>query len=295
MGSTFSLTLPCLIDSPSADELIVTPPEHDPAPKPRKVGKSDAYLLVVEDHPDMRNFIVSSLSDDFETMEAGNGIEALAIMEASEQKPELIITDMMMPEMDGMELLNTLRSKQSYLSIPVIMLTARTADEDKLEAFRVGVDDYLIKPFSIDELKARIRNQLKTAESRRVANLVSEVNYQHGNTPDDKLEEWLLEVKRITQENVDKVDFNIASVAEAVGLSERQFQRNLKKATGYTPNVYLKEIRLQMARNYLEQHAYPQVSEVSLAVGFTSSPYFSRLYKERFGKTPAAYFLESVK
>lgn len=295
MGSTFSLTLPCLKDSPSADELIVAVPVHDSAPKPRKAGKSDAYLLVVEDHPDMRNYIVSSLSDDFETVEAGNGIEALAIMEASEQKPDLIITDMMMPEMDGMELLNTLRSKQSYLSIPVIMLTARTADEDKLEAFRVGVDDYLIKPFSIDELKARIRSQLKTAESRRVANLVSEVSYQHGNTPDDKLEEWLLEVKRITQENVDKVDFNIASVAEAVGLSERQFQRNLKKATGYTPNVYLKEIRLQMARNYLEQHAYPQVSEVSLAVGFTSSPYFSRLYKERFGKTPAAYFLESVR
>lgn len=295
MGSTFSLTLPCLKDTQSVDELTPPVPTHNPVPKTGKVAKNDAYVLVVEDHPDMRNFIVSSLSDDFETMEAGNGIEALAIIEASEQKPELIITDMMMPEMDGMELLSTLRSKQSYLSIPVIMLTARTADEDKLEAFRVGVDDYLIKPFSIDELKARIINQLKTAESRRVANLVSEVNYQHGNTPDDKLEEWLLEVKRITQENVDKVDFNIASVAEAVGLSERQFQRNLKKATGYTPNVYLKEIRLQMARNYLEQHAYPQVSEVSLAVGFTSSPYFSRLYKERFGKTPAAYFLESVR
>ncbi|MCL4140627.1 UNVERIFIED_CONTAM: hypothetical protein GTU68_007664 [Idotea baltica] len=243
----------------------------------------------------MRDFIVSSLADDFETKEAGNGIEALAIIEASGQKPELIITDMMMPDMDGMELLSTLRSKQSYLALPVIMLTARTADEDKLEAFRMGVDDYLIKPFSVDELKARIRNQLKTAESKRVANLVTEVNYEHGNAPGDRLEEWLLEVKRITQEHVSKVDFNIASVAEAVGLSERQFQRNLKKATGYTPGVYLKEIRLQMARTYLEGKKYLKVSEVSLAVGFTSSPYFSRLYKERFGKTPAAYFLEKVR
>lgn len=295
-GSTFTLTLPYLASKASADESITSAPKvTKPSRQPVKAHKTDDYVLVVEDHPDMRDFIVGSLSGDFETMEAGDGQEALAILKASKHKPMLIITDMMMPEMDGMQLLSVLKSDQSYQSTPVIMLTARTADEDKLEAFRIGVDDYLIKPFSVEELKARIKNQLKVSESRRVANLVSEVSYEHNNSMDDKLENWLLEVKRITRESVHKVDFNIASVAEAMGLSERQFQRNLKKATGYTPNVYLKEIRLQMARNYLEQQSYAHVTEVSLAVGFTSAPYFSRLYKERFGKTPAAYYLQSVK
>lgn len=294
-GSTFTLTLPLINETVSVDESVTIEQE---TPKPGKTTlktsqKAD-YIMVVEDHPDMRDFIVSSLSGDFDTIEAGDGQEALAILKATPHKPMLIITDMMMPEMDGMQLLAMLKSVDTFQSIPVIMLTARTADEDKLEAFRIGVDDYLIKPFSVEELKARIRNQLKVSESRRVANLVSEVSYDHHNTPDDKLENWLLEVKKITMESVQKVDFNIATVAEAMGLSERQFQRNLKKATGYTPSVYLKEIRLQMARSYLEQHKYDQVSEVSLAVGFTSAPYFSKLYKERFGKTPGAYLSEGL-
>lgn len=294
-GSTFILTLPYMEAAPSVDESVSREVESVKADKrvEKTLGKGD-YVLVVEDHPDMRDFIVGSLSEDFATMEAGDGQEALAILKATDHKPTLIITDMMMPELDGMQLLSALKTDEVFQSVPVIMLTARTADEDKLEAFRIGVDDYLIKPFSVEELKARIRNQLKVSESRRVANLVSEVSYEHNNTLADKLENWLLEVKKITQENVHKVDFNIASVAEAMGLSERQFQRNLKKATGYSPSVYLKEIRLQMARNYLEQQQYDQVSEVSLAVGFTSAPYFSRLYKERFGKTPGAYFLEGA-
>ena len=159
----------------------------------------------------------------------------------------------------------------------------------KREAFRLGVDDYLVKPFSVAELKARIRNQLKVAESKRVANLVSDVPYSHGNVPEESAEEWLLKVKQLTQENVHKVDFNIASIAEKMELSQRQFQRRLKSVTGYTPGVYLKEIRLQMARTYLEQKQYDQVQEVSLAVGFTSVNYFSRLYKNRFGKSPGEY------
>ncbi len=294
-GSTFTLTLPLVSETISVDESVTieqeTPKQNNAV---SKVPQKADYILVVEDHLDMRDFIVSSLSGDFDTMEAGDGQEALAILKASTHKPMLVITDMMMPEMDGIQLLTALKSIDTFQSIPVIMLTARTADEDKLEAFRIGVDDYLIKPFSVEELKARIRNQLKVSESRRVANLVSEVNYDHNNALDEKLENWLLEVKKITMESVHKVDFNIATVAGAVGLSERQFQRKLKNATGYTPNVYLKEIRLQMARSYLEQHKYNQVTEVSLAVGFTSTPYFSKLYKERFGKTPGAYFLEGA-
>lgn len=291
-GSQFTLTIPNI----NAEMLPKTiKPNGQGKTKPdgsrsAMSSKKQHRVMVVEDHSDMRSFIVENLLTSFHTQEAENGQAALQLLEQTKHKPDVIISDMMMPEMDGMELLSSIRGREELKHIPVIMLTARTADADKLEAFRLGVDDYLSKPFSIDELKARIKNQLKVYESRRVANLVSELDYSHDNSPADSTEDWLLQVKELTQENVHKVDFNIGNIAEKLGLSQRQFQRRLKTATGYTPGVYLKEIRLQMARVYLEKQEYEQVQAVSLAVGFTSVPYFSRLYKERFGKTPAEYF-----
>ncbi|MCE7996351.1 MAG: response regulator [Roseivirga sp.] len=291
-GSKFTLTLPN-----TKAEMFPQPSQANSKAKVKGdrtrtlvPGKKQQRILVVEDHVDMRTFITENLMPHYHTMEAGNGQEALLVLEKSDQRPDVIISDMMMPEMDGMELLENIRDRENLRPIPVIMLTARTADTDKLEAFRLGVDDYLIKPFSVDELKARIRNQLRVSESRRVANLVSEIDYNHDHTPGDSMENWLLKVKELTQENVHKVDFNIGSIAEKLRLSQRQFQRRLKGATGYTPGVYLKEIRLQMARVYLEKREYSRVQEVSMAVGFTSVNYFSRLYKSRFGKSPGEYF-----
>ena len=251
-----------------------------------------ARVLVVEDHEEMREFIAESLADDYHTDQARDGVQALQYLGRTRQAPQVIISDMMMPEMDGLELLGKLREEEAYRQIPVIMLTARSTEEDKLGAFQLGVDDYLVKPFSVEELKARIKNLLKVAESRRIASLTSDVDHELPEQLDDKTEQWLLKVKEITQENVSKVDFNIRSVAEALGLSERQFQRNLKKVSGYSPTVYLKEIRLQMARSYLEKRTFEQVSEVSRAVGFTSTDYFSKMFKARFGRLPSSYFFD---
>lgn len=291
-GSKFTLTLPNINAGmlPASSGLKEEKKTKGDRSKALAAGKKRHRILVVEDHADMRAFIVENLMPQFSSLEAGNGQEALLALKKADQKPEVIITDMMMPEMDGIELLENIRDREDLKHIPVIMLTARTADADKLEAFRLGVDDYVVKPFSIDELTARIRNLLKVSESRRVANLVTEVDYSHDEVPGDATEDWLLKVKELTQENVHKVDFNIGSIAEKLGLSQRQFQRRLKAATGYTPGVYLKEIRLQMARVYLEKREYLQVQEVSMAVGFTSVNYFSRLYKNRFGKSPGEYF-----
>ncbi len=288
-GSAFTLRLPNINASMLPKEATNGKSKTE-KPKVSITAKKRNHVMVVEDHLDMRSFILENLQNQFHTIEAANGADALKVLHEVEHKPDIIISDMMMPEMDGMELLETIRNDENLTTIPVIMLTARTADKDKLEAFRLGADDYLVKPFSVEELKARIKNQLKVSEAKRVANLVSDVEYNHNNQLEEPAEEWLLKVKQLTQENVHKVDFNIASIAEKMGLSQRQFQRRLKSVTGYTPGVYLKEIRLQMARTYLEQKDYQQVQEVSMAVGFTSVNYFSRLYKNRFGKSPGEYF-----
>ena len=249
-------------------------------------------VLVIEDHADMRSFISDYLSTDHHVIQAENGVEALRQLQAGSKLPDVIITDMMMPEMDGLEFLAHARGTAHLQDIPVLMLTARTAERDKLEAFRLGVDDYLSKPFSVEELRARLKNLLKVSASRKLANATTATDDTE-ETLVTKTDQWLLKVKEIVEENVHKFDFNIRSVAESLNLSERQFQRNLKKATGYTPTIYLKEIRLQMARVYLEERRFEQVSEVSTAVGFTTTPYFSKMFKERFGKLPSSYFLEA--
>ena len=151
------------------------------------------------------------------------------------------------------------------------------------------MDDYLLKPFSVEELKARLKNLLKNSKSRKLAKATDSSDEHPENSIYTREKEWLKKLKALTRENVHRVDFNIASVAEKLDLSERQFQRNLKKITGLTPSVYMKEIRLQMAREYLERRTYLQVKDVALAVGFTSTPYFSKQFQERFGKKPGEY------
>ncbi len=291
-GSTFTLTLPKVIhERPEVAREQPALGAVEDESELIEIDTSKTRLLLVEDNIDMQEFIVQVLSD-FHTIEcAGNGKEGLEMLQ-QEQLPDIIISDMMMPEMDGLAFLKHVRAMDKTKDIPLLMLTARSAEEDKLEAFTLGVDDYQLKPFSVEELKARLKNLLRNAENRRTAD-----QEQDNLTPVENSlplkDEWLESLRRSTEESIHRVDFNISTIAETIGLSERQLQRNLKKTTGLTPVVFVKEIRLQMARGYLEKRTYMQVKDVAQAVGFTSTPYFSKQFYERFGKRPSEY-LESV-
>jgi transcriptional regulator GlxA family with amidase domain len=188
--------------------------------------------------------------------------------------------------MNGMELLRHVRAIPELKSTPMIFLTAKSAEKDKIEAFRLGIDDYLLKPFSLEELKARVKNQLRLVKAREELKPSDEPEEA---VTDQIIAKWLKEIRLITEENANKADFSLDSVAEKMGESSRTFSRKLKKHTGYSPGVYLKEIRLQLARRMLENGVHSRVNEVSQAVGFSSNKYFSRLYKERFGKYPSDY------
>jgi signal transduction histidine kinase/DNA-binding response OmpR family regulator/ligand-binding sensor domain-containing protein len=285
-GSTFTLALPKADTyqfSEAFEELSLSENGEFPA-----LIDMQFNLLLVDDNEDIRSFIKNNLKDQFDIITASNGSEALSYLEKKSQDIHLIISDMMMPNMDGLELLEKLKAEPATQNIPVIFLTARTAERDKMEAFRIGVDDYLTKPFSLDELNARIRNLLKAAMQRRIASEIESVDLDLDMSLTDN-EKWLKEFRKLTEEQLTAVDFSIGSLASKMGMSESTLFRKIKKLTGYSPNIYLKEIRLQMAKKILEKSGDKSIKEISFQVGINSTKYFSRLFKERFGKLPSDY------
>lgn len=284
-GSTFTLTLPLqIVDMPLEIEKSETEDVDSTVSSNSHDNQDLDLILLVEDHEELRGFIKSTLNERYDVALSNNGVEALEYIDTCERKISAIVTDVMMPEMDGLTLLKKLKGKDSKSKdIPVLVLTARTVDDIKLEAFRLGVDDYLLKPFSVDELKARIKNLVQIGKNRS----------EHGS--DEQIQEfdfdqsWLSEVKSAMEEHLSDHNFNLGLVAEKMKLGERQFQRKLKRMTGSTPVVYLKEVRLQLARQHLENREFDQVSKVAHAVGFSDAAYFSRMYKERFGVLPNSY------
>ena len=298
-GTVFKLVIPKKEVQPNllpnAQQPVSVQNEPDEPLKPVDLGK--CQLLIVEDNYDMQRYLKQVLKDFEGIALANNGKVGLEKLK-NDALPDIIISDMMMPEMDGLEFLKRVRQQTATRNIPLLMLTARSAEEDNMEAFWLGVDDYLLKPFSVEELKARLKNLLRNAEYRKEAQAKEASSTTETPTASDDFHEkdkaLLKDIEQLTRESVHRYDFNIGNVAQELGMSERQLQRKLKAITGYSPQVFVKEVRLQMARQYLETRNFRQVKDVSQAVGFSSSPYFSKLYKERFGKLPGAYFNDSA-
>jgi YesN/AraC family two-component response regulator len=225
-----------------------------------------------------------------------NGQEAWEVLQG-EDLPDLIISDLMMPVMDGLQLLERVKGSDRLCHLPVIMLTARADVQVRLRALRIGVDDYLTKPFVEEELMVRV--------SRLLENYRQRSEWQESAAEDPELGElevesparagvhdmeWLAQVEAVYMEYLADANLGIAQVASKVHLGERQFLRRLKRLTGLTPNLYLREIRLQKARDYLQQQRFATVKETAAAVGFTKTQYFSSLFQERFGVPPSHYF-----
>ncbi|MFT5617729.1 MAG: signal transduction histidine kinase/DNA-binding response OmpR family regulator [Arenicella sp.] len=265
-------------------------------------------VLIVEDNSEMQDFISSLLQEKYNLLLANNGLEAIEILNGSSSPtPQLILSDVMMPEMDGFELLDWVKSDQKWRATPIVMLTARIAEEDKLHALTTGVDDYITKPFSPQELLVRIKNLLVNSKERRAfiqtefSSIQPEIKSKTGlgsaKNNDDEAQEsnsisevdqiWVAQVEEVILEKLGKNDFGLQAFSEAMNLSERQFRRNLKKITGLSPIKFQQEVQLQKARSYLERGTYQSVSEVSYAVGFQTVKYFAKLYKARFGKNPS--------
>lgn len=281
-----------------------------------RVGaESTVRILVAEDNPDLQQYLLHLLAPEYEVVLVGNGEEALAWLDPTPILPHgsredggevgLIISDIMMPRMDGFQLLERLKNDDRYRHIPVVMLTARADIQDKLRALRTGVDDYLTKPFDEEELLTRVRNLIQRQQLRATTTYDDDPNSpppaagqalktQHSKLAPPRISqadaEWLAALEAWTLANLKDDLLTVTAMAQQMTLSDRQLLRRLKALTGLAPQQYIAEMRLQKARESLEIGAFRTVAEAAYAAGFGNAKAFSRAYRERFGRLPSSYF-----
>jgi len=304
-GSTFILRVPyqaASTASPEDEKPYSTRPgaaEGSVLTKPSSSSDEtpQGRLLIVEDNQALREYLEAILSPAYRVHCVKNGREALSWLEQNGAGAlDLIISDVMMPEMDGFTLLEKLKEDNRYQLLPVIMLTALARRESRLRALRIGVDDYLLKPFEEEELLARIQSllrnyQLRSEEPDPAEGAEREAEQEAlGARPESEEElEWLAKMERITLERLGDTNFKVGDLADDLSVSTRQLFRRVKQLTGLTPNQYLQEARLEAARRMLEQKRFSSVKSVAYEVGFKDTRYFSRQYKARFGRLPSGY------
>ncbi|TMM32112.1 response regulator [Polaribacter aestuariivivens] len=240
--------------------------------------KINKNILIVDDSYEMRDYLKEILSN-YNCFEAENGLEALKTV--NEQKIDCIITDYMMPKMNGLELIKNL-NKIGYKN-PILMLTARTDYSSKLEVLRLGIDDYLHKPFEAEELLVRLQNRLSNANKRDVYIEKEKIADAHTTDTDQN---WLLEIKEYIHTNCGKQKLNQEDLSVYFNMSKSSFYRKIKALTGLTPNEFITEIKLQKAKILIEKREVHSLKQLTLEVGFSHSSYFSTKYFKRFGVFP---------
>jgi signal transduction histidine kinase/AraC-like DNA-binding protein len=284
-GSVFDVALPLKKSGMAADAAAAALGGESSAASPKTQHRPQ--VLLAEDNPDLREFIRMLLpTEAYELQLAENGRAALTMLETAQRKPplpDLLITDLMMPEMDGFELLQRLKADTRWAGIPVLVLTARTDAHAELQALRIGVDDYLIKPFDTSELLSRMEHLLRYCRERQKT---AEASTEKTELADNA---WLSRLEAVALERIGEPKFNLDTLSEALGLSARQLQRRLKAATGLTATQYLQELRLRRARQVLEMGQAQSVKSLCETVGLRDVKYFSQEFKKRFGKPPSAY------
>ncbi len=295
-GSTFTVVLPVSQEDYSGERLE----ERDERIPPTEIQPKDISLnshqlphtssqqtmLIVEDSEDMRDFLENNFREKYEVITAGDGIEALDLLEKHEVS--IIISDWMMPRMDGVELCRRVRSNQLTSHIPFVMLTAKTDDDSKVEGMDVGADTYIEKPFSVQYLEACIRNMLQMR--RRLMEKFStqplEPVTEIAQNPTDN--EFLTRMNKIIEENFSNSDLNVDFLADKLNISRSGLFAKIKTLADVTPNEMIQIVRLKRAAQLLHDGGY-MVSEIGYMVGFSNPSYFSKCFQKQFGIRPADY------
>ena len=242
-------------------------------------------VLIVEDNKDVRGYIKEILNKEYSIEEAINGEQG--VRKAEKIIPDLIISDIMMPRMDGNQLTRILKNEEKTCHIPIILLTAKSEQESKIEGLETGADDYLTKPFDTEELKVRIKNLIdirrKLQEKFRKDGPAPFKEVKHFGRLDQN---FIDKINKTINEHLSEEEFSIEDLGNEVNMSRSQVHRKLTALTGKSPSLYMRSIRLAKARELiLEQSG--NISEIAYSVGFSSPAYFTRCFKEEFGTPPS--------
>lgn len=306
VGTAVTVHLPALQGDAGAGTEALAPvgidPWLDPSPDtgsalpladaPPPAEASGPEILIVDDNEDMRRFLVGLLSPHYQCLEAEDGAAGLAT--AIERIPDAIVCDVMMPGVDGFELLRRLRGDERSSHIPVVMLTARGDEASRLEGLRERADDYLAKPFNADELRLRLRNLLELGELRAARarqHLIADTTEPVRQAPPVDLSprehRFIERLESAMATRFADPAFGAIELAEAVFMSPRQLQRKLKALLGISPAAYIRDFRLTRAREALESGR--PVTDVALDCGFSSPSHFSQSFRARFGTRPSEW------
>ena len=243
-------------------------------------------LLIVEDNRDMRDYIRRTLSGNYQITEAQNGKEGLKI--AGDIIPDLIISDIMMPEMDGYKLCEKIKTTELTSHVPVILLTAKADRESRLTGLETGADDYLPKPFDADELKLIVHNHIE-ARNKMKEKFGREVTLEPQDISISSFDErFIKKVLDIIEQHMDDENFSIEELSRKAGYSNMHLYRKIKALSGQTPSQFLRTIRLKRAAALL-MNASDNITQIAFSVGFSSLSYFNKCFKEQFGMTPSKF------
>ncbi len=276
-GSRFDIVFPiedCVIIKKETHKLVI---KKESSPTKISKIKSAKKILVVDDNREMRQYLVNIL-EEYNCLEAEHGLEALELLE--QHKVDFVITDYMMPKMDGHDFIKILKEKKYQM--PILMLTARSDKESRLNSFRLGIDDYLNKPFDRDELLIRVENALNNHLTR-----INYIDKEEITTEEvEKAQEWIEQVEQYIFQECSSQNFKQIDIAKQFNISESSLYRKIKSSRGKTPNQFITEMKLQKAREIIENDPEVSLKRLSLEVGFKHNHYFSKMYFKRFGNKP---------
>ena len=296
-GSTFTIHIPVrqkgevtnqptekieqLVEPSSAQEVPNQARHIDELIQPYQTDKPE--VLIIDDNIDIRTYLRSVLSEKYNVSEAANGKAGLEL--ARKIVPDIVLSDIMMPVMDGLAFCQQLKTDKAISHIPVILLTARSLDEQRAEGYEHGADAYLSKPFSLRLLFSRIDNLIQSRKklSKLFSNSDENDAFEKLSNETDKT--FAAQLRKIIQDNLSDNEFNVERIGDEIGLSRVQLYRKVKALTGYSPVEMLRKARLARARHLLRT-TEKTVSEVAYAVGFSTPSYFSKCYKDEFGESP---------
>ena len=240
-------------------------------------------VLVIDDNAGMRSYIRSVLSSSYNVMEAQNGEEGLSV--AKKNVPQLVVCDVMMPVMDGLEFCRCMKTDIATSHIPVILLTARTLEDQRIEGYNTGADSYITKPFSVDTLMARVANLLKSRSQLKLIFSGSQQEQQEQDALGEKDKTFVSQLRDAIKRHIPDADYSVEDLGSEMGLSRVQLYRKVKALTGYSVVDLLRKARLAKAKRLLET-TDKNISEVAYEVGFTTSSYFAKRFKEEYGVRP---------
>lgn len=282
-GSVFVVRLPV---SNEEAERLRDEAQDGPVREEEQAGDGRVTILFVDDNKDMLQFMSDSLSRDYRVLLAGNGVEALDVIE--KEDVDLVISDVMMPEMDGIELCKRLKGDIRFSHIPIILLTAKSSEEHQLEGLNVGACDYVTKPFNMRILKLKIKNIVEM-EAKRQEEFQREIVIEPSKITITPLDQKFVEdAIAITEENMGNGEFSVDELAAQLNISRSYFYKKMVKITGKKPIDFIRTIRMKRALQLLSE-SQMHVSEIAYELGYSAPELFTKHFKSEFGVSPSDY------